>query len=191
MNFQSKLTTRSQKRKAVAELVSGDFEVFVAEHSASENLVASSSKVPRVEPESIVEIKTSPRKEIMSDLTKILAENQKEMLKLIAPLNKKQTVCTNVQDSDSEPENVSVTRTSTPVKVHTATSSETTPVNSRNRNLYKTCKTLHCRIAAKLRMHLIGSLIKLNEISEVLMHGRFFVNFTKSWKISLVTYKIM
>ena len=50
----------------------------------------------------------------MSDLTKILAENQKEMLKLIAPLNKKQTVRMNTQDSDSEPENVSVARTSTP-----------------------------------------------------------------------------
>ena len=69
----------------------------------------------------------------MSDLTKVLAENQKEMLKLIAPLNKKQTVHMNVHDSDSEPENVSVTRTSTPVKIHTATNSKTTPVNSRNR----------------------------------------------------------
>ena len=67
----------------------------------------------------------------MSDLTKILAENQKEMLKLIAPLNKKQTVLTNAQDSDSEPENVSVARTSIPVKIHTATNSKTTPVNSR------------------------------------------------------------
>ena len=68
----------------------------------------------------------------MSDLTKILAENQKEMLKLIAPLNKKQTVHMNVQDSDSETENVSVARTSTPVKTHTATNSKTTPINSRN-----------------------------------------------------------
>ena len=126
------MTTTSQKRKNVAELVSGDFEVSVTENSLSEHLVASSSKVPRVEPESLVEIKTSLRKEIMSDVTKILAENQKEMLKLIAPLNKKQTVRTDVQDSDSETENVSVTRTSTPVKIHTATSSKTTPVNSRN-----------------------------------------------------------
>ena len=63
----------------------------------------------------------------MSDLTKILAENQKEMLKLIAHLNKKQTVHMNVQDSDSETENVSVARTSTPVKTHTATNSKTTP----------------------------------------------------------------
>ena len=68
----------------------------------------------------------------MSDLTKILAENQIEMPKLIAPSNKKQTVFMNAQDSDSEPENVSVARTSTPVKTHTATNPKTTPVNSRN-----------------------------------------------------------
>ena len=72
----------------------------------------------------------------MSDLTKLLAENQKELLKLIAPLNKKQTVYMNAQDSDSEPENVSVARTSTPVKIHTATNSKTTPVNSRNNMRY-------------------------------------------------------
>ena len=130
------MTTRSQKRKAVAELVSGDFETSVTENFPSEILVASSSKVPRIEPEGLAEIKTSLRKEIMSDLTKILAENQKEMLKLIAPLNKKQTVHMNAQDSASEPENVSVARTSTPVKTHTATNSETTPVNSRNRGRY-------------------------------------------------------
>ena len=41
----------------------------------------------------------------MSDLTKILAENQKEMLKLIEPLNRNQSVNLNTQDSDSEPEN--------------------------------------------------------------------------------------
>ena len=126
------MTTRSQKRKAVAELVSGDFETSITENFPPETLVASSSKIPRIEPENLAEIKTSLRKEIMSDLTKLLAENQKEMLKLIAPLNKKQTVYMNAQDSDSEPENVSVARTSTPVKIHTATSSKTTPVNSRN-----------------------------------------------------------
>ena len=109
------MTTRSQKRKAVAELVSGDFEVSAAGNSPPENFVASPSKVPRVVPESLDEIKTSLRKEIMSDLTRLLAENEKEMLKLIAPLNKKQTVRTDVQDSDSEPENASVMRTSTPV----------------------------------------------------------------------------
>ena len=74
------MTTRSQKRKAVAELVSGDFETSITENFPPETLVASSSKVPRIEPENLAEIKTSLRKEIMSDLTKILAENQKEML---------------------------------------------------------------------------------------------------------------
>ena len=126
------MTTRSQKRKAVAELVSGDFETSITENFPPETLVASSSKIPRIEPENLAEIKTSLRKEIMSDLTKLPAENQKEMLKLIAPLNKKQTVYMNAQDSDSEPENVSEARTSTPVKIHTATNSKTTPVNSRN-----------------------------------------------------------
>ena len=128
------MTTRSQRRKDVAELVSGDFETSIVENNSSENLVAGPSKVPRVEPENLEEIKTSLRKEIMSDLTKIL-ENQKEMLELIAPLSKKQPVRSNVQDSDSEPENISVARTSTPVKAYTATSCETTPSNSRNTTL--------------------------------------------------------
>ena len=83
------MTTRSQKRKAVAELVSGEFEASVAENNSSENLVAGPSKTLRVEPENLDEMKTSLRKEIMSDPTKILAEIQKEMLKLIAPLIKK------------------------------------------------------------------------------------------------------
>ena len=123
------MTTRSQKRKAVAELASGDFGASIAETNTTENLVAEPSKNPRIELENLEEIKTSLRREIMTD---ILAENQKEMLKLIAPSNKKQPVCPNVQDLDSEPENISVARTSTPVKINTATISKTTPVNSRN-----------------------------------------------------------
>ena len=54
------------------------------------------------------------------------------MLKLIAPLSKKRPVSTSVQDSDSEPEDASVARRSTPVETITATNSRTTPVNSRN-----------------------------------------------------------
>ena len=135
------MTTRSQKRNAVAELVSGDFETSITENFPPETLVASSSKIPRIEPEGLAEIKTSLRKEIMSDLTKILAENQKEMLKLIAPLNKKQNVLANAQDSDSETENVSVARTSTPVKTHNTTNSKTTPINSRNTRMFKTLET--------------------------------------------------
>ena len=126
------MTTRSQKRKAEAELVSGDFEASIAENITTENLVAGPSKNPRIEPENLEEIKTSLRREIMTDLTEIPAESQKEKLKLIAPLNKKQPVCPNVQDLDSEPESISVARTSTPVKINTATIPETTPNNSRN-----------------------------------------------------------
>ena len=67
----------------------------------------------------------------MSDIAKVLAKNQKEMLKWIAPLSKKQPAHLNNQDSDSESENNSVVRTSTHVKSN-ATHSKTTPMNSRN-----------------------------------------------------------
>ena len=130
------MTTRSQKRKAVAELVSGDFEASLAENNSTENLIASSSKNSRLEPENLEEIKTTLRKEIMSDLTRILAENQKEMLKLIGPVSKKRPASSNVQDSDSDQENISVTRTSTPVRTQIATSPKTTPNNSRNTFIY-------------------------------------------------------
>ena len=127
------MTTRSQKRKAVAELVSGDFETSITENFPPETLVASSSKIPRIEPENLAEIKTSLRKEIMSDLTKILAENQKEMIKLIAPTVKKQTIITAAEETDSESENIPENTTSTPIKNKTtATTRKITPVNSRN-----------------------------------------------------------
>ena len=54
------------------------------------------------------------------------------MLKLIAPMSKKLPGHPNNQDSAPEPENVSTTRTSTPMKTN-ATSSKTTPSSSRNR----------------------------------------------------------
>ena len=56
------MTTRSQKRRAVAELVFGDFEASIAENTPSENLIAGPSKVSRVKPENLKEIKTSLRK---------------------------------------------------------------------------------------------------------------------------------
>ena len=121
------MTTRSQKRRAVAELVSGDFEASIAENTPSENRTAGPNKVPRVEPENLEETKTSLRNHVRID-----KKNQKEMLNSIAALNKKQPVCLNVQHSDSDPENISVARTSTPVITYTATSSKTTPNNSRN-----------------------------------------------------------
>ena len=70
--------------------------------------------------------------EIMSDLAKILAENQKEMLKLIAPMYQKSSDRQTLENFDLEPENIPVARTSTPVKTN-ATTSKSTPINSRNR----------------------------------------------------------
>ena len=61
------------------------------------------------------------------------------MLKLIAPLRKKQQVHLNNQDSDSEPESISVARTSTPVKPTTTTNPKTTPVNNRNKQMLSFC----------------------------------------------------
>ena len=87
--------------------------------------LAGTSITFRIEPKTLDEIKTFLRKEIMSDLTKIVAENQRETPKLIAPSNKKQPVYLNYQDSDSEPENISVARTSTLVKTTNATNSKT------------------------------------------------------------------
>ena len=154
------MTTRSQKRKAIAELASGDFEASLTENNSTENLVPSSSKNPRLGLENLEEIKTTLRKEIMTDLAKILAENQKEMLKLIAPASKKRSVNPNLQDSDSDQENISVARTSTPVKTQTATSSKTTPNNSRN-SIYLLCikeiKNEDSRKARRLSLQRIRS----------------------------------
>ena len=89
----------------------------------------------------------------MSDLAKILAENQKEMLKLIAPLNKKQNVLANAHDSDSETENVSIARTSTPVKTHNTTNSKTTPINSRNNcSIVCSCINIFNRVENDLKL---------------------------------------
>ena len=45
------MTTRSQKQKAVAELISGEFETPTVENNQSEILIAGPSKSPRVQPE--------------------------------------------------------------------------------------------------------------------------------------------
>ena len=127
------MTTRSQKRKAVEELVSTEIETPVPEISLSENPVAGTSKSPRVISENLENIKSALRKEIMTDLTKILAENQKEMLKLIAPVTKKQTLVRASEETDSDPEDIPENATSTPIKTKsTATTNRITPVNSRN-----------------------------------------------------------
>ena len=71
------MTTRSQKRKAVEELVSTEMETPITEANQNLNPVVGTSKSPKVITENLEEIKSSLRKEIMSDLSKILAENQK------------------------------------------------------------------------------------------------------------------
>ena len=127
------MTTRSQKRKAIEELVSTEMETPIPETNQNLNPVAGTSKSPRVITENLEEIKSSLKKEIMSDLTKILAENQKEMLKLIAALVKKQTVIATTEETDSESENIPENATSTPIKNKTtATNRKITPINSRN-----------------------------------------------------------
>ena len=65
---------------------------------------------------------TSLRKVLVCHLTKILAENQKEMLKLIAPTVEKSTIHQNVEGSDPESENAHPASTSTPIKSKATTS---------------------------------------------------------------------
>ena len=127
------MTFRSQKRKAVEELVSTEIETPIPETIQKLNPVARTSKSPRVLTENLEEIKSSLRQKIMSDPTKILAENQKEMLKLIAPTSKKQNITTASEETDSESENVPENATSTSIKTKpTTTTRKITPVNSRN-----------------------------------------------------------
>ena len=47
------MTTGSQKRKTVADLVSGDFGASLAENSQTETLVAEPSKSPKYEAEKL------------------------------------------------------------------------------------------------------------------------------------------
>ena len=77
--FLFKKTTKSQKWKAVEELVSVDQETSLSGNNESKNPVAGTSKSPKVRTENLEELKSTLRKKILSDLTKILAENQKEM----------------------------------------------------------------------------------------------------------------
>ena len=110
------MTTRSQKRKAVEELVSTEIETPLTRSNQNINLVAGTSKSLGVCSENLEERKSSFRKELLSDLAKILAENQKEMLKLIASAAKKQTALTTLDETDFESENVPATAISTRIK---------------------------------------------------------------------------
>ena len=125
------MNTSSPKREAEAELASRDFEASTAENNQTEIYEAGLIKSPKFQPEKLDEIKTSLRKAIMSDLTKIIAENHNDVLKLFTLLLKKPVTLQNLENSDSEPENVVANTTSTPIKTK-ATTSKVTPVSSRN-----------------------------------------------------------
>ena len=130
--FFSKKTTRSQKRKEVEQPTSIEQESPLSGNNLNENPVAGTSKSPKVRAEKLKEINFILRKEILSDLTKITAENQKEMLKPIAHVAKKQASLTVLEEFDSEPENAPSTITSTPVRPRiTTVNLKTTPVNDR------------------------------------------------------------
>ena len=151
------MTTRSQKRKAAEELISTEIETSLPENTPSVNPVAGTSKSPKITSDNLEEIKSSLRKEIMSDLTKILAENQKEMLKLIAPTTKKQHAIRSAEESDSDPDDIPENATSTPIRNKTtATASKTTPINSRN--------TSQCRKTQKKNLKLAKVFLQVDNI---------------------------
>ena len=75
-----KITTRSQRKKAVVELASGEFEASTAETNQIESYVPGPSKSLEFQSEKLDEIKTSLGNEIMFDLAMILADYQKVML---------------------------------------------------------------------------------------------------------------
>ena len=76
------MTTRSQMRKTAAEPIPASLETPLAENSQVEFLIPGPSKNLRTHSENLDEIKSSLRKEILSDRTKILAENQKAKKRL-------------------------------------------------------------------------------------------------------------
>ena len=60
------MTTRSQKRKAVAELVSGEFETSTVENNQPESLTACPCKSSKRQPENLQEEKNvSEKKDIV------------------------------------------------------------------------------------------------------------------------------
>ena len=126
------MTVRSRKRKATVEPNPTNLETSLTDNNQTEELIPGPSKNPRTYSENLDDIKSSLRKEIMSDLTKLLAENQKEMLKLITPVVRNLINPQNPENTDSEP--VFPTKTSTPIRSKTTTQ-KTNPVNSRNKLL--------------------------------------------------------
>ena len=72
------MTTSNQKRNAVEELVSEDLEVPTTDNIAAKNPIDGSSQSRRIQLENLDDNKASLRMEVMSDLTEILAGNQRK-----------------------------------------------------------------------------------------------------------------
>ena len=66
----------------MAELATTEYEASVSEISQREGLIAGFSKSTNIQAEKLEEIQMSLRQELMTDLSKCLAENQKELMKL-------------------------------------------------------------------------------------------------------------
>ena len=92
----------------------------------------------------------------MADFTKILSENQKQMLELITPAVRKTNVIQNLDNSDSEAENLLPNTTSIKTK---ATTSKNTPVNSRNRWILD--KQFHSKVSIRWNLHVVIFLVFL------------------------------
>ena len=120
------MTTRSQKRKATVEPNPTNFETPLADNNQTEELIPGPSKNPRIYSENLDDIKSSLRKEIMSDIANLLSENRKEMLKLITLVVRNPINFQTPENTDSEPENVFPTNTSTPFISKTTTQKNNT-----------------------------------------------------------------
>ena len=146
----------------------------------------SKPKTPRIEGSLLESLRASLKEEITSEIKNLLVESQREMLRLLKP-DTRENAKENVAE-ETENETRSFYTPTKSVRIRSTQNNDTSV--SRNRRyqllskleqrLNKTSKTLRRRIAAKLSMHLIDSLIKLNRVGEVLLHGNFFANFIKS-----------
>ena len=160
-------TTRSQKRKNTQRETDDNVsEGFVSpinmenSHPLDQNVELagpSRPKSPRVENSLLESMRSSLKEEITSEIKTLLLESQKEILKILRPETRD-----NVRDHVSEELENETRSFYTPTK--------TVRINSTQNEDHSIIRN----------MHLIGILIKLDCISEVLMHERFLEKFIKS-----------
>ena len=91
VKFQNSTKNDRPENNPVEQLVSGKFELPEIEDNTVENPIVSTGYSVRLHSGNLDENKTSLGMEIMSDVTTLLAENQKEMLKLIASTHEENT----------------------------------------------------------------------------------------------------